>query len=68
MIDDTEHQNIGIVERDKSHQIYRLTRDQQVAWKKRIQPVIDHWIKTTPDGENVLAAFRKEIAVIRAGS
>ena len=68
VIDDTEHQNIGIVERDKSHQIYRLTRDQQVAWKKRIQPVIDHWIKTTPDGENVLAAFRKEIAVIRAGS
>jgi hypothetical protein len=32
------------------------------------EAVIANWVKTTPDGAHVLAAFRKEIAAIRAGS
>jgi hypothetical protein len=30
--------------------------------------VVAEWTRTTPDGDKVLAAFRKEIAAIRAGS
>jgi len=35
-------------------------------WKKLFAPVIDEWAKATPDGEKVLAAYRTEIAKIRA--
>jgi hypothetical protein len=36
-------------------------------WKQRVQPMLDEWVKTTPDGAHVLAAFRDEIAKVRAG-
>jgi TRAP-type C4-dicarboxylate transport system substrate-binding protein len=35
-------------------------------WKARVQPVIDEWVKNTPDGAKVLAAFRAEVAKIQA--
>jgi hypothetical protein len=36
-------------------------------WKKMSQPITDEWVKNTPDGEKVLAAFRAEIQNIRRG-
>ena len=36
-------------------------------WKQRVQPIIDEWVKTTPNGAAVLAAFREEINKIRTG-
>ena len=69
VIDDTEHRNIDKVEHAMHDQTaIKLTAAQRELWKKRIEPVIDDWVKTTPDGAHVLAAFRKEIAAIRAGS
>jgi TRAP-type transport system periplasmic protein len=69
VIDDTEHRNIDKVENVmKDQTVVRLTDDQRAMWKARIQPVIDNWEKNTPDGANVLAAFRREIAAIRSGS
>ena len=69
VIDDTEHRNIDKVEHVMTDQtVIELSDDQRALWKARIQPVIDNWVKSTPDGANVLAAFRKEIAAIRAGS
>jgi TRAP-type C4-dicarboxylate transport system substrate-binding protein len=35
-------------------------------WKKLFAPVIDEWVKATPDGARVLAAYKAEIAKIRA--
>jgi len=69
VIDDTEHRNVDKVEHQmKDQTVHRLTPQQRALWKARIQPVIDNWVKTTPDGAHVLAAFRKEIAAIRRGS
>jgi hypothetical protein len=34
---------------------------------KQIEPVIDRWEKSIPNGALVLAAFRKERAAIHAG-
>lgn len=34
-------------------------------WKTRLQPIIDDWVASTPDGENVLFEFRKEIKKLR---
>jgi TRAP-type transport system periplasmic protein len=69
VIDDTEHRNIDAVEHTMHNQtVEKLTPDQRAAWKKRIEPVIADWERSTPDGARVLAAFRKEVAAIRAGS
>jgi TRAP-type C4-dicarboxylate transport system substrate-binding protein len=35
-------------------------------WKAKLQPIIDEWVANTPNGEYVLAEFRKQIALIRA--
>lgn len=68
VIDNTEHRNIDKVEHEmKDQTVYRLSDAQRAIWQARIQPVIDNWVKSTPDGAHVLAAFRKEIADIRAG-
>jgi TRAP-type C4-dicarboxylate transport system substrate-binding protein len=42
------------------------TAEEEAAWAARIRPVVDAWVKATPDGEAILAAFRREIAAIRA--
>jgi TRAP-type C4-dicarboxylate transport system substrate-binding protein len=69
VIDDTEKRNIDKVENQmKDQTVTRLSDQQRALWKARVQPVIDNWVKNTPDGANVLAAFRKEIAAIRSGS
>jgi TRAP-type C4-dicarboxylate transport system substrate-binding protein len=69
VIDDTEHRNIDKVQNQmKDQTIFRLSDAQRAIWKARAAPVIDNWVKSTPNGAAVLAAFRKEIAAIRAGS
>ena len=68
VIDDTEHANIEIVQKQADQSIRKLAPAETAKWKRRIEPVIQTWIKSTPDGAKVLAAFRKEIASIRGGS
>ncbi len=68
VIDDTEHDNILATEHMKNQDIHKLAPAEAVRWRKRIEPVIANWVKATPDGAHVLAAFREEIAKIRAGS
>ena len=69
VIDNTEHRNIDKVEHKmKDQTVYKLTDAQRALWKKKIEPVITAWEKNTPDGAQVLAAFRKEVAAIRSGS
>ena len=47
--------------------INTLAPDEEARWKQRAQIVVDEWTKATPDGAKVLAAYRAEIANIRAG-
>lgn len=69
VIDDTEHKNVDEVEHVmKDQTVTRLSDAQRAIWKARAQTVVDNWVKSTPDGAKVLAAFRKEIAAIRSGS
>ena len=49
------------------HLLYRLEPAEAARWKQRLQPVTDDWVKNTPDGAVVLAAFRDELAKIRGG-
>jgi TRAP-type C4-dicarboxylate transport system substrate-binding protein len=68
VIDDTERDNIATARKMGNQTLYKLPPDELARWKKQVEPVIDAWVKRTPDGANVLAAFRKEIAAIRSGS
>ena len=44
-----------------------LPPDEKKRWQERSIAMIDEWVKATPDGATVLAAYRKGIADIRAG-
>jgi len=47
--------------------IASLAPDEEARWKALTAPVTDEWVKATPDGAQVLAAFREEVAALRAG-
>lgn len=69
VIDDTSHRNINKVEHVmKDQTVTKLTPAQRALWKAKVEPVIAAWEKRTPNGAKVLAAFKKEVAAIRAGS
>jgi TRAP-type C4-dicarboxylate transport system substrate-binding protein len=51
----------------KGQTVAALSPDEEKRWQAKLQPITDTWIKETPDGAKVLAAFRQEIAAIRAG-
>jgi TRAP-type C4-dicarboxylate transport system substrate-binding protein len=44
-----------------------LAAAETARWKERLKPVADDWVKATPEGARVLAAFRDEVAKARAG-
>ena len=49
------------------HTVSELDPAEAARWKQRLQPVIEDWVKATPDGAKVLAAFRDEVAKFRSG-
>lgn len=48
-------------------QFTKLDPAEAARWKARLAPFVEEWVKSTPDGEKVLAAFRAEIAKLRKG-
>jgi TRAP-type C4-dicarboxylate transport system substrate-binding protein len=46
--------------------IHSITEEDRKTWAPRLQPLVDQWARNTPNGEAVLAAFRKEVAAVRA--
>jgi TRAP-type C4-dicarboxylate transport system substrate-binding protein len=36
---------------------------EQERWKKLLAPITEDWVKTTPDGARVLAAYKQEVAI-----
>ena len=50
---------------DKKRTITILTDEQQKPWKSAVQPAIEEWKKSMPDGEKLLKAFSDEIAAIQ---
>ena len=45
--------------------IAQLDPKEEARWKEAVAPVTEEWVKTTPDGAHVLAAFRAELTAIR---
>ena len=60
-----DDQGIGMV-KAAQQTITTLSPEEEARWKERAKPVVDAWVASTPDGAKVLAAYRAEIAKIRA--
>ena len=66
MFDDSEAEAHDKIAAMPDHVVKQVPDAEVPQWKARVQPVIDEWLKNTPDGAKVLAAYRAEIAKIRA--
>jgi TRAP-type transport system periplasmic protein len=46
--------------------VTQISADQYAIWKARIGPITEAWVKHTPDGAKVLAAYREELKKLGA--
>jgi TRAP-type transport system periplasmic protein len=67
MFDAYDAEASGAVQKESGQTILNLPAAEERAWKDSVASLIADWTKATPDGANVLAAFRAEVARIRAG-
>jgi TRAP-type C4-dicarboxylate transport system substrate-binding protein len=65
-IDEDEDEGRRMGQAMAGHKLVKLPPAEEARWKARVQPVIDEWVKATPNGAAVLAAFREEITKVRA--
>jgi TRAP-type C4-dicarboxylate transport system substrate-binding protein len=49
------------------HTVERLDPKEAAIWKQKLAPITEEWVRATPNGAAVLAAYRTELANIRAG-
>ena len=49
------------------HTFHAMAPGDRQTWAPKVQPLVDSWTRSTPNGAEVLAAYRKEIAAVRAG-
>ncbi len=47
--------------------IAQLDPAEEARWKEAVAPVTEDWVKATPNGADVLAAFRAEVLAVRSG-
>ncbi len=48
------------VEEMKGHHFFTLAADEAAEWKRKAQPIVERWIKATPNGAAVLSAYEAE--------
>jgi TRAP-type C4-dicarboxylate transport system substrate-binding protein len=47
------------------HTMSKLAPDEYARWKAKLQPIVEDWVKRTPNGATILAAYRKELAAAK---
>jgi TRAP-type C4-dicarboxylate transport system substrate-binding protein len=57
----------GAVSHMPGHTVEKLAPAEAATWKRILAPITEEWVKSTPNGAAVLAAYRSEIANVRAG-
>ncbi len=66
-IDEDFETNRATAGKMPNHTLVKLSPAERKRWEERLAPVTAEWVKATPNGAAVLAAFREEVAKIRAG-
>ena len=46
----------------RGHTISELAPEEAARWKARVSPIVEDWVKATPRGAEILAAYRREVA------
>jgi TRAP-type transport system periplasmic protein len=62
ILDDSDAAESALVARTEGQTVAQLPAAEQAKWKARVEPVVQDWVKRTPDGAAVLAAYDAEIA------
>ena len=60
----TDRMNVlgaSVVCKQKGQTCYGLTPEQAAIWQKRLAPLQAEWLKRTPDGATILAAYKAEL-------
>ncbi len=63
--DTVEDESRADVKKLPGHHVSTLDPKETERWKKILAPIADEWVKRTPDGAHVLAAYRAELAKLR---
>jgi TRAP-type C4-dicarboxylate transport system substrate-binding protein len=68
VVDAIQAQQQSAVSRLPEHRTMGLDDEEQQRWRKMVEPVIDRWTKSAPNGAQVLAAFRAELQKAEAAA
>jgi TRAP-type transport system periplasmic protein len=63
--DTVEDESRAHVKKLPGHHVSTLDAKEAERWKKILAPISEEWVKRTPDGAKVLAAYRAELAKLR---
>ena len=47
--------------KDPKQKVVDLAEKKREAWRSRLRPLVDQWVKSTPNGAAILAAYRAEL-------
>ncbi len=56
---------LGALKKHPDQHFTELSDAESARWQKRLEPIAAAWVKATPDGAHVLAAYRAEVAKAR---
>lgn len=62
VLDDIHAQQRATVAAMPGHTITKLEAAEEERWRKVVEPTVDQWATTTPNGAAVVAAFKAELA------
>jgi TRAP-type C4-dicarboxylate transport system substrate-binding protein len=66
VVDSIQAQQRAAVAGMPGHTIIELSAAEKQRWRQMAQPVTDQWVRDTPNGEKLLAAFKAELAKAEA--
>ena len=61
-----QRQAIDHMKAKSGQHVNELSATEFAVWKARMEPIVQSWVKDTPDGAAVLAALRAELARLQA--
>jgi len=47
------------------HTLNKLDPAEYARWKERLKPIVEDWVKRTPNGATILATYRQELAAAK---
>lgn len=58
--------NKAALGKDPKQRIRYVTKSELPAWQQKVQAVTDRWLKSTPDGAAILAAYKSELQALKS--